>query len=75
MRRGVFGGLTSIREIFLSHNSLEEIPSPPISLTTYHLSHNNVSEIKGRRAWPTMNSLLYMDLDYNNLGQALTPGR
>ncbi len=34
-----------------------------------------ISAIKGRQAWPTMNSLLYLDLDHNLLGGALTPGR
>ena len=28
-----------------------------------------------RQPWPTMNSVLVLDLDYNQLGEALTPGR
>ncbi len=40
VRRGVFAGLSSVREVWLHHNRLKEIPSPPISLTTFHLANN-----------------------------------
>ena len=33
------------------------------------------SEIKGRQPWPTMNSLISLDLDFNMLGDNLGDGR
>ena len=57
------------------HNELKDIPLPPISLTNYSLAHNKIVKIKGRRAWPIMNSLLYLNLDYNMLGDSLEAGR
>jgi Leucine-rich repeat (LRR) protein len=31
--------------------------------------------ISGRQPWPAMNSLLYLDLDHNELGDSITGGR
>jgi len=75
VRRGVFAGLNSVRKLDLRWNELTEVPLPAISLTEYFLSHNKIDGFKGRQAWPTMNSLLLLDLDDNQLGDSLTPGR
>lgn len=63
--RGTFAGMSAIRELELHHNQLTDIPSPPISLSHINLAYNNITTIKGR--WPTMNSLLSLDLDYNQV--------
>ena len=47
VRRGVLAGLSSIRDVRLDNNGLKVIPTPPISLTHMHLSHNQISSIKG----------------------------
>ena len=49
VRRGVLAGLSSIRDVRLDNNGLKVIPTPPISLTHMHLSHNQISSIKGAR--------------------------
>ena len=33
------------------------------------------SQIRGRQPWPTMNSLISLDLDFNDLGDNLEGGR
>ena len=73
--RGAFGGLASLRSINLENNRLKEIPSPSISMTHLHLAHNNISKIRGRSPWPVMNSLIYIDLDNNNLADTLDGGK
>ena len=67
-------GLASLRAINLEFNRLKEIPSPSISMTHLHLANNNITKIKGRSPWPVMNSLIYIDLDNNNLGDSLDGG-
>ena len=69
-----FLGLASLRAINLEFNKLKEIPSPSISMTHLHLANNNITKIKGRSPWPVMNSLIYIDLDNNNLGDSLDGG-
>ena len=64
-----------MRSINVDHNELKDIPLPPISLTNYSLAHNNIVKIKGRRAWPVMNSLRDLNLDYNLLADSLEAGR
>ena len=75
IKRGAFGNLVSVREIFLDHNELKEIPRPPISLNYLHMSHNNVSTIRRRQPWPVMNSLISLDLDFDMFGDNLEQGR
>jgi len=74
---GAFGGLVSLRTIYLDHNELKEIPTPTISLNHMILSHNNITNTRrGRVPWPVMNSLISLDLDHNNFGDNLAePGR
>ena len=75
VKRGAFGGLASLRSINLENNQLVEIPSPSISLTHLHLANNNITKIKGRAPWPVMNSIIYIDLNNNRLGDSLDGGK
>ena len=75
VKRGAFGGLFSLRSINLENNQLEEIPKPSISMTHLHLANNNITKIKGRAPWPVMNSIIYLDLNNNNLGDSLDGGK
>eukprot|EP00088_Acartia_fossae_P001194 TRINITY_DN10452_c0_g1_i2.p1 TRINITY_DN10452_c0_g1~~TRINITY_DN10452_c0_g1_i2.p1 ORF type:complete len:750 (-),score=93.28 TRINITY_DN10452_c0_g1_i2:158-2113(-) len=75
VKRGAFGGLSGVRSINLNYNKLKEIPRPPISLTHYHMAHNELSTIRGRQPWPVMNSLISLDFDYNKFNDNLGPGR
>ena len=60
---------------FISENNeLTEIPSVSISLNNLYLANNNITKIKGRAPWPVMNSLIYIDLDNNQLGDSLDGG-
>ena len=71
----LFSGLSGVRAINMDHNELKDIPLPPISCTNYSLAHNNIVQIKGRRPWPVMNSLRFLNLDYNRLEDSLGAGR
>eukprot|EP00095_Tigriopus_kingsejongensis_P011359 maker-scaffold444_size168727-snap-gene-0.34 protein:Tk11359 transcript:maker-scaffold444_size168727-snap-gene-0.34-mRNA-1 annotation:"Chaoptin" len=75
VRRSVFSGFTSIRTIYMAHNQMDEIPAPPISVNQMFLSHNKIQTIKGRQPWPVMNSLIVLDLDYNELGDSIASDR
>jgi hypothetical protein len=39
------------------------------------LANNNITKIKGRAPWPVMNSIIYLDLNNNNLGDSLDGGK
>merc|ERR1719245_48788 len=75
VRRGAFQGLVSIRKLVMDYNNMTEIPLPGISLIDFSLANNQIHEIKGRQAWPVMNSLIRLNLDNNFLGESLTGGR
>ena len=68
-------GLSGVRSIKMDYNQLKDIPLPPISCTNFSLAHNNIEKIKGRRPWPVMNSLRFLNLDYNRLADNIEPGR
>ena len=44
-------------------------------MTHLHLANNNITKIKGRAPWPVMNSIIYLDLNNNNLGDSLDGGK
>jgi Leucine-rich repeat (LRR) protein len=64
----------SLRMLTLHNNSLTEIFQLPISLNHLDLSHNAISNIPPLETWPTMNSLLSLDLSYNMIGDSLERG-
>ena len=68
-------GLSGVRSIKMDYNQLKDIPLPPISCTNFSLAHNNIAKIKGRRPWPIMNSLRFLNLDYNLLEDNIETGR
>ena len=75
IKRGAFGGLSSLRSINLENNQLSEIPSVSISMNHLHLANNKINKIRGRSPWPVMNSIIYIDLDNNQLGDSLDGGK
>ncbi|XP_055377992.1 toll-like receptor 3 [Condylostylus longicornis] len=65
--RGGMAKLTSLRNFYLNNNELEKLFQIPISLTHLDLRFNQIKEIP-ENTWPRMNSLLYLDLSHNNIG-------
>ncbi|XP_043243590.1 insulin-like growth factor-binding protein complex acid labile subunit [Amphibalanus amphitrite] len=72
--RSAFQGLSSLRELRLDHNHLESVVGIPQSLSVLYLSHNRIASIRPGRSWPTMNSLIELDLDSNLLADNLEGG-
>ncbi|EDW02077.1 chaoptin [Drosophila grimshawi] len=68
--RGSLAKLTSMRQLYLNNNRIEKLFQLPISLNELYLSHNNISSIPAG-TWPVMNSLIYLDLAYNQIGDSL----
>ncbi|KAH8401730.1 hypothetical protein KR009_007566 [Drosophila setifemur] len=68
--RGSLAKLTSMRQLYLHNNQLDKLFQLPISLNELHFSHNKLTEVPAG-TWPVMNSLIYLDLSYNELGDSL----
>ncbi|XP_034651599.1 chaoptin isoform X2 [Drosophila subobscura] len=68
--RGSMAKMTSMRQLYLNNNRLEKLFELPISLNELYLSHNNISSVPAN-TWPVMNSLIYLDLSHNQLGDSL----
>lgn len=73
MARSSLTKLASARKITLKGNKLQTLFQLPISVSHLDLSYNEFEEIKPK-LWPTMNSLLSLDLSYNKLGDNLVKG-
>nr|XP_029727427.1 LOW QUALITY PROTEIN: toll-like receptor 6 [Aedes albopictus] len=71
--RGALAKISGLRFLHMAHNKLEKIFQIPISLNQLNLAHNEISEIPDK-TWPTMNSLLSLDLSYNKLQNNLQRG-
>ncbi|CAG7828903.1 unnamed protein product [Allacma fusca] len=67
-----FTRLASLRELQLAHNNMKSVFQIPPSLTSLNLSNNEITSLS--KAWPTMNSLLRLDLSGNELGGNLERG-
>ncbi|CAH0550427.1 unnamed protein product [Brassicogethes aeneus] len=65
--------LASMRELILRGNNLKNLFLLPISTSHMDLSYNNFEEIPSNQ-WPSMNSLLHLDLSHNKLGDNLVHG-
>ncbi|KAH1014820.1 hypothetical protein HUJ05_012645 [Dendroctonus ponderosae] len=65
--------LASTRELIVSHNKLSALFILPISTSHLDLSHNEFETIPPK-LWPSMNSLLSLDLSFNRLGDSLEHG-
>ncbi|KAL0859010.1 hypothetical protein ABMA27_010865 [Loxostege sticticalis] len=68
--RGSLAKLASCRELDISHNQLHKMFQIPISLGGLNFAYNNLSELP-YNTWPTMNSLLRLNLSANLLGDKL----
>ncbi|EDW91002.2 chaoptin [Drosophila yakuba] len=68
--RGSLAKLTSLRQLYLNNNQLEKLFQLPISLNELYFSHNKLTKIPAG-TWPVMNSLIYLDLSHNQLGDSL----
>lgn len=71
--RGALTRLASTRTLILRGNYLKTLFQLPISVSHLDLSYNNFEELPPKM-WPSMNSLLSLDLSYNKLGNSLGEG-
>lgn len=75
MSRGALARLASLRKLDMRNNLLERIFQIPISLSDLILSNNKLESIPSSgEPWPTMNSLLMLDLSRNHLQDSLSKG-
>ncbi|XP_060534843.1 toll-like receptor Tollo isoform X1 [Cylas formicarius] len=65
--------LASMRDLILRGNKLTSLFILPISTSSLDLSHNEFAELPPKQ-WPSMNSLLSLDLSHNNLRDNLVHG-
>lgn len=73
--RGALTRMASVRELNVQNNNITKIFQIPISLSDLDLSHNKLERIStSEETWPTMNSLLRLDLSHNNLQDNLEKG-
>lgn len=63
-----FVQMSSLSHLNLQHNNISHIPTIPISLSSLDVSNNRIKSIGPERAWPSMNALLQLDLNNNELG-------
>lgn len=71
--RGSLARLTTTRKLSLRGNRIKSLFQLPISVSHLDLSYNEFEEIPPK-LWPSMNSLLSLDLSYNQLGDRLVKG-
>lgn len=71
--RSGFTNLASTRELILRGNHLKSLFQLPISVSHLDLSYNDFEELPPK-LWPSMNSLLSLDMGYNKLGDSLGDG-
>ncbi|KAJ8895326.1 hypothetical protein PR048_000651 [Dryococelus australis] len=74
LNKVAFARLSSLRTLHLARNAISKVFQLPISLSNLLLSRNALERIEPLTTWPTMNSLLLLDLSYNNLGDSLERG-
>lgn len=71
--RGALSRLASTRSLNLRGNMLRTLFQLPISVSHLDLSDNDFEELPPK-LWPSMNSLLSLDISYNKLGDNLIEG-
>ncbi|KAF2906149.1 hypothetical protein ILUMI_00029 [Ignelater luminosus] len=71
--RSALTRLASMRNLIVKGNNLETLFQLPISVSHLDLSNNWIQELPPK-FWPSMNSLLSLDLSYNLLGDNLVQG-
>lgn len=73
--RGALTRMSGVRFVNLENNQLEKLFQIPISLSELNLANNQLTEIpSSAETWPTMNSLLKLDLSRNSIGDTLQKG-
>ncbi|GJQ76084.1 hypothetical protein Trydic_g1836 [Trypoxylus dichotomus] len=65
--------LASTRKLSLRNNKLDTLFILPISVSHLDLSYNEFAEIPPK-LWPSMNSLLHLDLSHNKIGDNMVKG-
>ncbi|KAF7997541.1 hypothetical protein HCN44_006112 [Aphidius gifuensis] len=71
---GGLAKLSGCRYLTVKNNKLQKIFQLPISLAHLDYSNNKLTEIPTVEIWPSMNSLLHLDLSMNQLGDNLHYG-
>lgn len=71
--KGSFTRLASTRKLSVKGNNLKSFFQLPISVSELDLSDNQFEKLPPE-TWPSMNSLLSLDLSYNNIGDNLERG-
>lgn len=71
--RSALTRLASMRNLIVRGNNLETLFQLPISVSHLDLSNNQIQQLPPK-FWPSMNSLLSLDLSYNLLGDNLVQG-
>lgn len=71
--KSAFTRLASTRRLVLRGNKLESMFILPISVSHLDLSENEFEQLP-QKLWPSMNSLLSLDLSHNKLGDNLESG-
>lgn len=65
---GTLIGLVSLKSLDISHNRLKKMIPIPVALNSINLRNNEISQLS-KVAFPSLNSLLELYLDYNRIGQ------
>lgn len=71
--KSAFTRLSSTRKLSLRGNKLQSMFILPISVSHLDLAENEFEELP-QKLWPSMNSLLSLDLSHNRLGDKLEAG-
>lgn len=69
--RDTFIHLISVQRLDLSYNAVQNIFLVPTTLFHLNLSHNFIDYIEPAKVWPSMNTLISLDLSYNLLRDSL----
>nr|XP_023012445.1 toll-like receptor 7 [Leptinotarsa decemlineata] len=71
--KSAFARISGARKLTLRGNKLKDLFQLPISVSHLDLSHNEFERFPPE-AWPSMNSLLSLDLSHNHFGDNLGQG-
>lgn len=69
--RDTFIHLISVQRLDLSYNAVQNIFLVPATLFHLNLNHNFIDYIEPAKVWPSMNTLISLDLSYNILRDSL----
>lgn len=69
VHRNCFTKMSSLQSLWMENNLLEQLMFIPISLNRLFFANNSVTAFQPKQ-WPVMNSLLYLDMATNKLGDS-----